>query len=366
MSKKLSIFLYFFGVFFSCLVDLSAFQQSILQEATASINLAPHDSERKLERRAAFDIGSGQIKVQVSDVDLIVGKITNVLFTDTARVPLRENLANSLDGRLSCEVRNQAVEAIKELMKKIAPFHPEACHAIATESLRLAKNSDAFVEQIKKETGLSVTIVSQEEEGILGFISAVSETAIDPDTAISWDFGGGSFQVTAKCGDRYCVYQGRLGKVPLKNAILKIQGKEGDQTLTPNPISKLQADEAVRFIKNNIKNVPRELRQKISHPDAVVLGVGINPLWGMKQSDHFSKTHVLAELENRLNLDDEAIRIKDSISLERKDAAVYIASNLILAYGVMEALEINQVRYVGTQGANAIGVLLSPKYWKEK
>lgn len=29
----------------------------------------------------------------------------------------------------------------------------------------------------------------------------------------------------------------------------------------------------------------------------------------------------------------------------------------------MEALDITQVHYVGTQGANAIGALLSPQYW---
>jgi exopolyphosphatase / guanosine-5'-triphosphate,3'-diphosphate pyrophosphatase len=341
MSKKLARF---FSIFFLPLIVFAA--------------------NHEVERRAAFDIGSGKIKVQVSDVDLTAGKIANVLFTDTARVPLREDLVRSLDGRLSREIRNQAVAAIKDLMKKIEPFHPEACHAIGTESLRLAKDGEGFREQIEKETGLSVTIVSQEEEGILGFVSAVSEAGIDPERAIAWDFGGGSFQVTAKCEGRYCVYEGRLGKVPLKETIIKIQGKE-DRNLSPNPITRPQADEAIQCIKNNISNVPEELRRKIGHPDAVVLGVGIHPLWGMKKSAEFNKADVLEELEARLNLDDEAIRIKDSIPLERKDAAFYVASNLILAYGVMEALEMAQVRYVGTLGANAVGALLSPQYWRK-
>lgn len=329
------------------------------EEAKKSLNSAHH----KIVRRAAFDIGSGQIKMQISDVDLTANKIINVLLTDTAYVGLRENLVKSLDGRLSSDIQNKTVEAISELMKKAAPFHPKAYHAIATEALRLAKNADTLVERIKNETGMSVTIVSQEEEGILGFISAVSEADIDPTKVVSWDFGGGSFQITTKCGDNYSVYLGRLGKTPMKNALLKIQEKDVDPTSSPNPISKPQAIQAIQFVKDNIKDVPIELRQKLKQPDVVVLGVGINPLWGMQKNTHYDINRVLKELNCRLNLDDAAIRIKDSIPADRKEAFPHVVSNLILAYGVMEALDITQVHYVGTQGANAIGALLSPQYW---
>jgi exopolyphosphatase/guanosine-5'-triphosphate,3'-diphosphate pyrophosphatase len=320
--------------------------------------------QHKIERRAAFDIGSGQIKMQVSDVDLTANKIVNALLTATVYVGLRESLVESLDGRLSADIQNKTVDAISELMKKAAPFHPEAYHAVATEALRLAKNSAALVERIKQETGVSVTIVSQEEEGILGFISAVSESDVNLDKAVSWDLGGGSFQITTKCGDYYSVYQGRLGKTPMKNALLKIQGKDVARTLSPNPISKSQAAQAVQFIKDNIKDVPTQLRQKLNHPDVVVLGIGINPLWGMQQSENFDKNQVLKELNCRLELDDASIQLKDSIPENRKEAYTHVVSNLILAYGVMETLGISQVHYVGTQGANAVGALLSPKYWK--
>jgi proline iminopeptidase len=317
----------------------------------------------RVERRVAFDIGSGQIKMQVSDVDLKINKIVNILLTDVAYVGLREHLVKSLDGRLSSDIQNKTVDAISGLMKKAAPFHPEAYHAIATEALRLAKNADMLVDRIEKETGVHVTIVSQEEEGILGFISAVSEADVDFDKAISWDLGGGSFQITAKTDGHYSVYQGRLGKTPMKNALLKIQGKDADPMFSPNPISKSQAIEAIEFVKANIKNIPIELQKKLNHPDVVVLGIGINPLWGMQQSTYFDKTQVLKELNCRLNLDDAAIRIKDSIPEERKESFTHVVSNLILAYGIMEALNISQVHYVGTQGANAVGALLSPKYW---
>lgn len=318
-----------------------------------------------VERRVAFDIGSGQIKMQVSDVDTAANKIVNVLLIDNAVVGLRENLIKSLDGRLSSEIQDKTVDAISELVKKAEPFQPEAYHAVATEPLRLAKNGQDLAERIENESGVPVTIVSQEEEGILGFISALSEADISPDRAISWDFGGGSSQFTIKCGDNCVVYKGKFGKIPLKIALLKIQGKDAEHTFSPNPISKSHLSEAIEFIKANVKDVPVEIRDKLNHPDAAVLGVGIHPLWGMLQNAHFGRDRILREIHSRLDLDDDAIRRMDSISVERKESSAYVVSNLILAYGVMEALDITQVHYVGTQGANAIGALLSPKYWKE-
>jgi exopolyphosphatase/guanosine-5'-triphosphate,3'-diphosphate pyrophosphatase len=299
--------------------------------------------------------------VQVSDVDVTVNKIATVLFTDSAKVPLREDLDKSLDKRVSREIQDKLIAAISQLMTKAAAFHPEACHGIATESLRLAKNSDAILARIKNETGLPVTTISQEEEGILGFISAVNEADIDLDKAISWDLGGGSLQITTRSGDSYSVYQGRLGKVPMKNALVRIQGKDSEKTVSPNPISPSEADQAFQFIKDNVKNIPETLREKLNRPDTVVLGIGIHPLWGMPQNEYFDCKRLLEELKSRLNLDDEAVGIKDSIL---KEYSPYRVSNLILAYGIMEALNINQVRYVGTQGANAMGTLLSPKYWE--
>lgn len=346
-------------------IDAILFESvSQIRKESGKRELLQDSQQHKIERRAAFDIGSGQIKMQISDVDLTANKIVNVLLTDAAYVGLRENLVKSLDGRLSSDIQNKTVDAISTLMKKAAPFHPEAYHAVATEALRLAKNADILVERIENETGVSVTIISQEEEGILGFISAVSEAEVDLDKAVSWDLGGGSFQITTKCGDHYSVYQGKLGKTSMKNALLKIQGKEADLTLSPNPISKSQATQAIRFVKDNIKDVPIQLCQKLNNPNVAVLGVGINPLWGMQQSTEFDKNRVFKELDCRLNLDDAAIKIKDSIPADRKEAFTHVVSNLILAYGVMEALDITQVHYVGTQGANAIGALLSPKYWK--
>lgn len=319
----------------------------------------------EIVRRAAFDIGSGQIKMQVSDVDITVGKIANVLLADSSRVALREDLVKSLDGRFSPEIENKLVQAIKELIRKSEPFHPQSYQAAATESFRLAKNGYALVDRIKKETGLNITIIPQEEEGVLGFISATNEANVNPERVVSWDFGGGSFQITTKCGDQFCVYQGKIGKIPFRNTLLEIQGKDVNQTLTPNPIYKNDLYRALQFIKKNVQDVPAQILQKLLQPDVIVLGVGINPLWSMENNESYDQERVMQEIKKRLGLDDNAIMMKDSIDKAHKDSAAFVVSNLILAYSLMKTLNIHKVEYVGTQSANAIGTLLSQKYWKD-
>lgn len=319
----------------------------------------------KIVRRAALDIGSGQIKMQVSEVDVTSGKIANVLLADAVRVPLRDDLARSADGRFSPEIENKLIQVIKELVKKIEPFHPQAYHAVATESFRLAKNGDDLIDRIKKEAGVDVTIIPQEEEGILGFISATHEANVDPEKVVSWDFGGGSCQITIRCGHRFCVYQGKLGKIPFRNTLLLIQGKDIGQTLTPNPISESDFHQALNFIEENLKDMPAEILQKLSQPDVIVLAVGAHPLWGMENNSSYDQQRVLQEIEKRLEWNDQAIIVNESIDKTHKDAAPFVVSNLILTYGMMKTLGMEKVSYVGTAGGNAIGMLLSPKYWIE-
>ncbi|MCE5318396.1 MAG: hypothetical protein LLG04_13680 [Parachlamydia sp.] len=314
--------------------------------------------QQQIVRRAALDIGSGKVKIQVADVDLAANKITQVIFSDNAVVRLREDLNSSLEGRLSLGIQENLFEVISELMKKAAAHQPEAFHGIATEPLRLAKNRDEVLLRIKQETGLSVTVVSQEQEGVIGLITAASQAGVDLDQAVSWDIGGGSFQLATKCGNRFIVFQECLGSVPMKQAVLKIQGKNPEHHFSPNPISQRDMERSLQFLKTHLHEVPPELYLKLMQPDVVVLGIGIHPLWSF--SVDYEKLQVLRELYRRLNLTDKQLGAKDGWS--QKEA--YLVSNLILTYGVMDHAGIQSVQYVGTAAGNAIGVLLSPQYWK--
>lgn len=293
---------------------------------------------------AAFDIGSGAIKVQVANVEN--GEIRSVLFTDMVQVPLREDLAKSLDGRLSDEIQNKTVNAIVDLMKKVQLYHPSVCMGFGTAAFREAINGKELAEKIQAKTGLTVRIISQEEEAKLGYLSAAREN-----TDVVWDLGGGSFQMATNTPSGFSFFNGNIGKVSMKKAILRIQNKnEG----SPNPISKQDATLAHEWIQKELQASSKEFREKIS--STVILAVGINPMWGIKTE--FTQDDVLRAISDLLNCDDSAIRTKYSLSPD-KNSEHYLVSNLILAYGIMQAFGIQSVRYVGNDGGITKGALLS-------
>lgn len=312
-------------------------------------------------RRAAFDIGSGQVKMQIADLDLGSDTLVSVLLNENVRIPIREDLDKSLDETISPDFQDRLVSALAGLMEKAEPYLPSAYHAVATEALRLAKNGPQIVEKIKLVTGLTVTIVTQEEEGVLGFVAAVAEAGIDPDSSLVWDQGGGSLQFTIKEGDTYQVYQSKLGKVPFKRALLSIQGRDRLSN-SPNPISKDEFQESLAFIKEQFTDFPEGLKQKLKSMS--VLRIGIHPLWGISDKNCFDKEGLLQLIEEYLTLNDEQICQKNHISPALKETATFIVVNLILAYGIMETLGIDTVRYVGTSGALSTGAMLTPHYWK--
>lgn len=214
---------------------------------------------------------------------------------------------------------------------------------------------------------MPIDIVTQEEEGILGFITSVSRANADPNTTVSWDIGAGSFQIAAKEGEQYYVHEGKMGSVPVKTALLDTQGKAYESALSPNPVTPHQAEMVIQKIREDVSKVPDELRQKIHHPNTVVLATGIHPLWWVHRVNHYDKETVHKILQERLYLDDDAIDAKDSIIARggKKWQLASIVSNLILTYGVMEGLGIHQVNYDGTVAGNATGLLLSPQYWEK-
>jgi exopolyphosphatase/guanosine-5'-triphosphate,3'-diphosphate pyrophosphatase len=325
------------------------------------------ETSSQIQRCAAFDIGSGRIKMQVSDVNWKSGKILNVLLTETVKVASREDLMNH-DNQFSSSIQNELVEAIENLMSKAASFKPDTYCAIATESFRIAKNAKEVIDRLFKELHLPVTIITQEEEGRLGFITAINDSGANPDQVIVWDFGGGSFQLTTQFNNQYEIYEGKFGKIPFKNVLLKFQGKEISQikaTHSPHPISRKEFDWIVEYLQEQLKDLPEAFRKKLAQKEVKLLGVGIYPFYNKPEvHSYYSSIQLFKEIEDLLELDDQGIREKNHVPLDQEASVPYIVSNLILSYGILKVLGINEVHYVGTPSANAVGLLLSPEYWK--
>ena len=109
-------------------------------------------------------------------------------------VRLGEGLAAS--GRLSDAAMDRAVEALAVCADKLGYRAVRRCRLIATEACRRATNGEAFLERVRRETGLALEIVDRRTEARL----AVSGCGVLVDRkargAVLFDIGGGSSELS--------------------------------------------------------------------------------------------------------------------------------------------------------------------------
>lgn len=310
-----------------------------------------------LVRRAAFDIGSASSRIKIADVDTCKQVIVKFLYEAQEDVGYKEDLSKN-KGQFSSEIQKLGRKIFDQFKSKSDEFKvpPKNRVGVATAAFREAKNADAYLKTIAKETGLKITIVSQDEEAQIGFYSALTEISKPAEPIIVWDIGGGSMQITTRQNQKFLVYEGALASVTFKEAVLKtVQHTKSE---TPNPMSVSDQKESLQFAEKHAqKTVGQEIQSKIKEAQGKVFGVGsvqsisIKNQTGGKES--YSLEDVLKALQSQGKKTDEQIGGK---------YASTDVTNLALVGGYMKALGIKEVRPVKVNNAN--GLLVNPRYWQ--
>ena len=125
--------------------------------------------------RAAIDFGSGAVKLQVNSVDPIESRLVGApLLTRYVTINLIEHIATH-EGSITEEMQEKIVELLREF-KEAASAAVEGSElefsALATEVFRRAENGALLLQKMDQKLGLHFHIISQEEEGKLGFMTA--------------------------------------------------------------------------------------------------------------------------------------------------------------------------------------------------
>ncbi len=324
--------------------------------------------EADIERRGAIDIGSGSIKILVADVDTGSGHIVKNVFSEKIEVLLSEDLASSHDGSFSRAVQLKTKEAIATCIQDVSFYETDKLYGVATEAFRRANNGGSVAREISEELNVPIRIISQDEEGEVGFLSAVEISGEDPEHVVVWDNGSGSFQISWKEPNTIASYKESYGKVPVRDLIIyDIQGKAVELNSTPNPISYEDAENALALIVTKFKDAPRSLREKVRDPATKILGVGAIHHGNIACSTGlgFYSPNIIDDLiESRLGGDDEAFGGGAD--------AKYWVSDLILTQAVMSYLGFNEVAVVRLLGdldipapGNTAGIAIKSSYWSE-
>lgn len=97
------------------------------------------------------------------------------------------------DGYLSSKGIKIACSTINDYKNILLNFNIKNIYAFATASLRNIINTDEVVRNIYEETGLSIDVISGEEEATLGYKGAALQTNME--TGLYIDIGGGSTEL---------------------------------------------------------------------------------------------------------------------------------------------------------------------------
>jgi exopolyphosphatase / guanosine-5'-triphosphate,3'-diphosphate pyrophosphatase len=98
------------------------------------------------------------------------------------------------DGRLEREGIEKTLTCMRQFQHLLRAYNVTTAIGVATAAVRQAENGRELLDAIRAETGLSIRVLSGEEEARYGYLAVVNTMNIDE--GITVDIGGGSTEVT--------------------------------------------------------------------------------------------------------------------------------------------------------------------------
>jgi exopolyphosphatase/pppGpp-phosphohydrolase len=217
--------------------------------------------------RAALDIGSGATKMTLARVSAD-GGATTILHSSQVELLLRHDLQTVRAATGEARLSDAAIAELTATLCEYAKIAREAARAadlplrmrgVATAVFRSATNGEAALDAAASTATIECRIIDQTMEGRLGYATAVAVAPTWLCDIISWDSGGGSFQISDAIGH---VWEGPLGSSSMLQLMAeRAQGREiagGD--LTSNPATLVECETCARFAREAIGAPPDWLR----------------------------------------------------------------------------------------------------------
>jgi exopolyphosphatase/guanosine-5'-triphosphate,3'-diphosphate pyrophosphatase len=145
---------------------------------------------------AAIDIGSNAARLLITDVLEGIGHPPQFNKIDLIRVPLRLGFDVFETGIISDQRLKMVLDTMKAYHHLLNVYEVKHVIACATSAMRDAKNSDQIIEQVKKETGISIEVISGDLEASVIYENHIAENMSNTNSYLYIDVGGGSTELT--------------------------------------------------------------------------------------------------------------------------------------------------------------------------
>lgn len=140
---------------------------------------------------AAIDIGSNAIRMVVAE-----HSVQGLRLVKKFRFPIRLGADVFAQGEISAKNLKLSARTFKKFKELTEIYHVSQLRAVGTSALREAKNQQAFVELVRRKSGIQIEIIDGVEEAQLIYQAVRREVNLEGQHALLIDIGGGSVELT--------------------------------------------------------------------------------------------------------------------------------------------------------------------------
>ena len=139
---------------------------------------------------ATVDMGSNSFRIEMARLDH--GQLVRL---DYYKEPVRLGAGLDENGNLTAEAIARGVACLARFAERLRGVSPDAVRAVATQSLRSARNPEAFIVPAQAALGYPIEIISGQEEARLIYQGVANDLPKDHLMRVVVDIGGGSTEV---------------------------------------------------------------------------------------------------------------------------------------------------------------------------
>jgi len=137
---------------------------------------------------AVLDLGTNTFHLLIAEVNS--DKTFKILLKTNTVVKLGKGGIG--ENKIAARPYQRGIRAIVNFKKQIKKTGADKIFAFATSAVRSSLNGKDFIREIKKQTGIKISIISGEEEANLIYTGIIHSVKLDETPVLMMDIGGGS------------------------------------------------------------------------------------------------------------------------------------------------------------------------------